>query len=60
MDWIERWFDWAPDDGDGSFEVMILAALALSAVILVVALWPPARRAALRLLSGGSRDTVRR
>ena len=24
MDWIERWFGFAPDNGDGSLELLIM------------------------------------
>ena len=47
MDWLERWFGWAPDDGDGSLETMLVTALVLSAAILFVALHRPTRRAVL-------------
>jgi hypothetical protein len=48
MDWIEQWFGFAPDDGDGTLELSIM--LAVAAVIVVAVVWwvPRARTAALR------------
>ena len=48
MDWIERWFGVAPDNGDGSLELLIM--LVVAAVIVVAVVWrvPPARAWVLR------------
>ena len=47
MDWIERLFGVAPDNGDGSLELLIF--IALVAIVAVGILWriPRARDAAL-------------
>ena len=37
MDWIERWFGFAPDNGDGSLELLIM--LVVAAVIVVAVVW---------------------
>lgn len=48
MDWIERWFGFAPDNGDGTLELLIMVAVAIAAVIGL--LWRiPRLRAATRL-----------
>jgi hypothetical protein len=48
MDWIEQWFGIAPDNGDGTLELLIW--LVVAAVIVSAAAWrvPRARAAALR------------
>ena len=48
MDWIEQWFGFAPDNGDGSLELLIM--LVGAAVIVVAVVWrvPPARAWVLR------------
>jgi len=50
MDWIETWFGFSPDNGDGTAEWLIVAAALLIGV--VVATWVLTRRRAnaLRLL----------
>jgi hypothetical protein len=46
MDWIEGWFGFAPDNGDGTLELLIV--LLVSAVVVVpVAMRHPRTRAAL-------------
>jgi hypothetical protein len=32
MDWIERWFGFSPDDGDGTVEWLIVLACSWSAL----------------------------
>jgi len=59
MDWIERWFDVAPDNGDGSLEMMVVVALVASAAILFVGCYGPARRALLRRLGAAPHATKR-
>jgi hypothetical protein len=51
VDWIERWFGFSPDDGDGTAEWLIVMAVMLVAV--AVASWIIARRreTALRFLA---------
>jgi hypothetical protein len=38
VDWIERWTGFSPDNGDGSFEFLIMVAAA-AALICVIMLW---------------------
>jgi hypothetical protein len=47
MDWIEQWFGFAPDNGDGTLELLIM--LVVAAVIVVAVVWrvPRARSAAM-------------
>jgi len=47
MDWIEQLFGVAPDNGDGSLELLIM--LVVAAVIVVTVIWfvRPARNAVL-------------
>jgi len=51
MDWIEQWFGFAPDNGDGTLELVIMA-LAVG-IVAVVIVWrvPKLRAAALRFVS---------
>lgn len=51
MDWIEQWFGFAPDNGDGTLELMIM--LVAGAVIVVAVVWrvPVARAAASRFFA---------
>jgi hypothetical protein len=51
MDWIEQWFGFAPDNGDGSVELLIMVFVAT--VIAVAVVWKvrPARAAALRFFA---------
>jgi hypothetical protein len=51
MDWIEQWFGIAPDNGDGTLELLIW--LVLTAVIVSAAVWrvPRARTAVLRFFA---------
>jgi hypothetical protein len=42
MDWIERWFGFSPDGGDGTTEWLIVMALVLVGV--AIASWMIARR----------------
>ena len=45
MDWIEQWFGLAPDDGDGSLELLVM--LAMAAAMVIGGLWRiPRTRAA--------------
>jgi hypothetical protein len=44
MDWIETWFGFSPDAGDGSLELLILLALLVVAAGLAIRLNPGIRR----------------
>ena len=37
MDWIEQWFGFAPDNGDGSVELLIMLTVAV--VVAVAMVW---------------------
>ena len=51
VDWIERWTGFSPDNGDGSFEFLIMF-VAAAALICVIILWrvPKAYDALRRML----------
>jgi hypothetical protein len=51
MDWIEQWFGFAPDNGDGTLELLIM--LVVAAVIVVSVVWwvPRTRAVALRFFA---------
>ena len=51
MDWIEQWFGIAPDNGDGTLELLI--TLLAAAVIVAAAAWriPNVRAVALRFMA---------
>jgi hypothetical protein len=51
MDWIEQWFGFAPDNGDGTLELMIM--LVAVAVVTVAVIWrmPAPRAIALRFFA---------
>ena len=36
MDFVERLLGWAPDGGDGTFELMLLTAGAVAVVLMIV------------------------
>lgn len=59
MDWIERWFGFAPDNGDGTLELVITAigfGLIVVAVIWKVPRWRAAVfRSMTELRRGGHR-----
>jgi len=59
MDWIERWFGFAPDNGDGSLELLI--AVAVAAAVIIAVLWriPRARVAMLIFLGRLHRELDR-
>lgn len=54
MDWIERWFGVAPDNGDGSLEVLI-ALCAVAAGLAACAYLHPRTRAYLATLTEEAR-----
>jgi hypothetical protein len=45
MDWIERWFNVSPDNGDGTLELLVFVVLFLAAIALVASTRPAARTA---------------
>ena len=57
MDWIERWFNVSPDNGDGSLELLIFLALVAVAVTLALATRPQLRARVRRWL--GARPSRR-
>jgi hypothetical protein len=36
MDWLEQWFGWNPDGGDGSVEAAIISFALLSIAVVLV------------------------
>lgn len=52
MNWIERWFGLAPDNGDGSLELLLTLCFAAAVVIAIVLLNSRARALMLRLFRG--------
>jgi hypothetical protein len=48
MDWIEKLLGWNPDNGDGSFEAMIVALCGFAVVAIILA--TPRTRSYLRQL----------
>jgi hypothetical protein len=50
MDWIERWFGVAPDNGDGSLELLLILCFAAGVVIAIPLLNKRARSLLLRVL----------
>jgi hypothetical protein len=51
MDWIETWFGFSPDAGDGSLELIILLALLVVAAGLAIRLNPRIARRLASLLA---------
>ena len=51
MDWIERWFGIAPDNGDGSFELSLVMTAAAVVIASVIWRYPPGRAALLRVFT---------
>jgi len=51
MDWIESLFGFAPDNGDGTFELMITALVVTVVAVAVVWKVPRARAVALRFFA---------
>jgi hypothetical protein len=45
MDWIERWFNVSPDNGDGTLELLIFVVLFLIVGALVASTRPAIRKA---------------
>jgi hypothetical protein len=51
MDWVERWFSFAPDNGDGTLELLIMATIAAAVAVAVIWRIPRTRAAALRFFA---------
>ncbi len=47
MDWIEQWFGFAPDGGDGTLELLVIMTLGASAGVALLWRIPRARTVAL-------------
>ena len=43
MDWLEQWFGFAPDNGDGSVELLIMLTVAVVVAVALVWIVPPFR-----------------
>jgi len=50
MDWIEQYFGLAPDNGDGTVEILIVVGLAIAAIAAAFWRFPSARLAARDML----------
>jgi len=55
MDWIENLFGFAPDNGDGTFELMVMVLVATVVIVAVVCKVPRARAAAVRFFAQARR-----
>jgi hypothetical protein len=55
MDWIERWFGVAPDNGDGSLE-MLISLCAIAAAFAAFAYLHPRTRSYLATLAEAARQ----
>lgn len=51
MDWIEQWFGFAPDNGDGTLELVIMATGLGLIVVAVIWKVPHWRAALIRLIT---------
>jgi hypothetical protein len=51
MDWIEQWFGFAPDNGDGSVELLIMLTVAVVVAVAVVWIVPSFRARAVRFFA---------
>lgn len=51
MDWIEQWFGFEPDGGDGSVELLIMVAAAVIVVAAIAWYRPRSRAAILRFFT---------
>jgi hypothetical protein len=45
MDWIERWLNVSPDNGDGTLELLVFVVLFFAAIALAASTRPAARTA---------------
>jgi len=51
MDWIEQWFGLAPDNGDGSVELLIMLTVAVVVAVAVVWIVPSFRARAVHVFA---------
>ena len=51
MDWLERWFGFAPDNGDGSAELLIVVAATTVIVVGLAWLHPYSRNAVVKFIT---------
>jgi hypothetical protein len=51
MDWIEQWFGFAPDNGDGSVELLIMLTVAVVVAVAVVWIVPSFRARAVHFFA---------
>jgi len=51
MDWIERWFGFSPDDGDGTAEWLIVLALLVVGVVVLSWILTRRKSAVFRLMT---------
>ena len=51
MDWIEQWFGFAPDNGDGSVELLIMLTVAVVVAVAVVWIMPSFRARAVQFFA---------
>ncbi len=51
MDWLERWFGIAPDNGDGTLELALMVAAAIVIVAILTWIYPPGRAALVRFFT---------
>jgi hypothetical protein len=56
VDWIEQWTGYSPDNGDGSFEFLIMLAVAVTLVSILILWRIPGAYTALRRLMPLSQD----
>jgi len=49
MDWIEQWFGFSPDNGDGTFELFLMLLAVVVVAGFIIAINARARQAFLRL-----------
>jgi hypothetical protein len=57
MDFIERWFGWSPDGGNGSFELLIVFAACVAGCFLLYGISSRLRANVNRLLDRARRAT---
>jgi hypothetical protein len=57
MDWIERWFGIAPDNGDGSLELLISLSVIAVGVLAIAHRHPQARAFLATLAEEARRQT---
>lgn len=51
MDWLEQWFGFAPDNGDGSVELLIMLTVAVVVAVALVWIVPPFRARAMHFFA---------